>query len=109
MKNIAIYTDNEERGYVHYEEDTKEVLVSFSNEQIRRKIYKYLTTEREFILPASSEIGDYMKHITVPTENLGFFELSLCEMYHSIGVHVDWSDRGEKLAKSGNTKYIIVN
>lgn len=109
MIHIGIYTDEGKRGYVHYEPSTKEVVVDHPSSDIRTKVYKYLVTEREITLSASHEVGDYMKHKIVPKENIGFLELSLCEMYHTIGVHVDWTDKGERIVKSDTTTYHIIN
>lgn len=109
MIHIGIYTDDDKRGYVHYEPSTKEVVVDHPSSDVRTKVYKYLVTKREVTLSASNEIGDYVKHEIIPKDNQGFLELSLCEMYNNIGVHVDWTDKGERIVKSGATTYHIIN
>ncbi len=108
MISIGIYND-ESKGYIHYEPKTKEVVVSHPSSEVRTRVYKYLTNEREVKLSNSDKVGDFVLAKIVPTDNQGFLEISLCEMFHNIGVHVDWSDKGERVVKSGKVVYEIIN
>lgn len=109
MIHIGIYTDEGSRGYVHYEPSTKEVVVSHPSSDIRTKVYKFLTTEREVRVPMSDNMGDFQDFTIIPSDNQGYLEITLCEMYHRIGVHVDWTDKGENIVKSDKEVYYIIN
>lgn len=88
---VAIYVDDK-RGYVHYNPFTHKVMVTNPTDKIRWAVHRYLTTERDFHLPGSNEVGDRKIIQGIPTDSTGLLELSLCEMFHTIGVHVDWGD-----------------
>lgn len=112
--NIRVYTDTGKDGTVQYIEDTKEVLVSSETDNIRWAVYKYLTSKRDFTVPVDEKQGNFMTVSIVPSDDLGFFQLALCEMYGKIGIHVDWKQAhyssNKKLVKDldGSMSYKII-
>jgi len=88
----AIYTDKDNLGFVFYDENDHSVMVTHPDINIRRIVYSYLTKEKEFTVPASNNVGDSRIIVKKPCENVQFMEMGLCEMFHAIGVHVDWGN-----------------
>jgi len=83
------------RGYVDYNPYTREVLVSHEDSEVRRKVYRYLTTEQEFRVSGDpSLVGCFDNRRHIPTEASHWVELALCMLNHRTGVHVDWKDEG---------------
>jgi hypothetical protein len=88
---VCIYVD-ENRGYVHYNPFTHKVMVTNPVDKIRWAVYRYLTTKRNFDMPDGGREGSKEMIEAVPTDSTGLLELALCEMFHTIKVHVDWGD-----------------
>jgi hypothetical protein len=79
-------------GFVNYTPETKELIVEFPVANDKRNIIKYLTKKKKFKIPESQRIDDYRIDIMLPTENLMYMELALCELYTHTGVWVNWEE-----------------
>lgn len=78
-------------GFVYFDEGDHSVMVTHPHIEVRRRVYEYLNTPKEFRVPQSSEVGSMMLIIKKPNESVSLMEMALCEMYSTIGVHVDWN------------------
>lgn len=86
----AIYTDDLKYGFISYNENNKEILVTHPNKEIREKVRKYLQTPRQFSLPRSNTPGDKIRKTLCAVDSANKMDMALCEMYSRIGVHIDW-------------------
>lgn len=89
---VAIYTDKDNLGFVFYNENDHSVMVTHPDINIRRRVHSYLISVKEFTVPGSNNIGDRRLLVKKPCENVQLMEMGLCEMFHNIGVHVDWGN-----------------
>jgi len=78
------------KGTVKYDQINRKFTVDFPDVETTRKITKFLSTEREFMIPESARIDDYRVEKRLPSASLMHAELSLCNMYAEIGVYVLW-------------------
>ena len=94
-------------GWVSYDEICHQVMVTSKSEEMRMAVYNYLTTEHQFTMPKGKS---YEYVVEVPTETIYYLEMALCEMYHSIGIHVNWGKKIQELHDiEDSTKYNIIN
>jgi hypothetical protein len=91
VEEVKVFMAGVGRGKVIYRELTKEISVEFPSEPLRKAIYSYLHTKREFQIPESPGIDDFRIDEVFPYENQTYFELSMCTLWANTGVLVDWS------------------
>ncbi len=89
MYKVAIHY-NEKYGFAKYNPETRELLVTHPNPRVREKVYKYLTTTRSITQPADPKHGGIQLVRITPTDSVEDIDISLCEMFYNIGLHVDW-------------------
>ena len=89
---VSIYTDNDDRGYVNYNPFTREVIVQHPNQNIRKRVYRYLSSKQDIGISKGNEIGSVGITTVNPLDNSTTLQIVLCTMYNKISVHVDWSD-----------------
>lgn len=65
-------------------------MVSHPELEVRNRVRNYLNTEKGFRIPLTREVGSRALIYEKPNKSKQFMQMGLCEMYHSIGVHVDW-------------------
>lgn len=124
MLRIAIHY-NDKYGFVKYDPESQEVMVTHPNSKVREVVYKYFTTTRGFV----TEVGEVEEGSTgvtnlvyvSPVESVEYVEMALCEMFFSIGVHVDWNhehnqypdddtvEKSQVLSIFGDDEYQIIN
>lgn len=95
MKVAILHED--QYGWVYYDSLNKEVMVSHPNRAVRNTVRHYLNNARPFMFPSSNnleELGNRIAVEVVPTDNQGYLELALSEMFSNTGVRVDWG-KGE--------------
>ena len=79
-----------QKGFVKYNKETKEVSIDFPNESLASDIEEYLDTKRVFRIPESQKIDDFREDLVSPLDNETYFELAMCALWAETGVWVDW-------------------
>jgi len=89
-------------GFVDYDEDNKEVLVSHPNNDVRLAVKDYLTSPHRFIMSDYKEgiVGNRRIETKKPTESSHHLNMALCEMFFNTGVHVDWAHKNNILSRA---------
>lgn len=100
---IAIYVE-EGRGFVYYDPSTRDVMVTHPNMKVRQAVRKYLMTERPFIMSFSKKKGSRTIVYETANNSVHLMEMGLSEMFHNIGVHVDWGDKDNEGSSMGEYK-----
>lgn len=69
-------------GYIKYYFDGKKVQwsVHHPDDTIESELAEYFSTPREFRIPESQQIDDYRIDTALPTDDITYFELSLCTL-----------------------------
>jgi hypothetical protein len=90
---VAIYVKdkNEDTGFVYYNPSDKSVMVTHDDADVRKRVRQYLKATKQFVVPGSIHVGSRRILEAKPIESIEFMDMGLCEMFHSIGVHVDWN------------------
>jgi len=85
-------------GFVDYDEDNKEILVTHPDKEVRLTVKDYLTNPHMFIVPSGETgvVGDRVLVKAKPTESSRHLNMALSEMYFNTGVHVDWSHKDNR-------------
>jgi hypothetical protein len=86
---VAIHNDDA-KGFVHYNESTKEIVVEFPDGSVKKKVENYLHKRRAYKIPESQRIDDYRVDNEYPYTSKMYFELAMCTLYHNTNVWVDW-------------------
>jgi hypothetical protein len=75
-------------GYIEYYFDGRIVKwsVHHPDGSIKADLAEYFSTPREYRIPESQQIDDYRIDTALPTDNITYFELSLCTMWSSTSV-----------------------
>lgn len=109
MLKIAIHYDGK-YGFIKYDPESQEVLVTHPNSKVRDVVYKYLTTTRDFVTelekPGKNHTGTTGMIYVSPTDSAEYVEMALCEMFFNIGVHVDWNNEHNQYPEDDNEDII---
>jgi hypothetical protein len=79
-------------GVVHYDNESKQVVVDHEEVDVRKAVGKYLTTEREFLVPRSPDTMDDFDSVKAkPMDSMEYMELALSSLTGNVdGCWVDW-------------------
>ena len=69
-------------GHIEYHFDGTKVQwsVHHPDDTIKNELAEYFSTPREYRIPESQRIDDYRVDTALPTDDITYFELSLCTM-----------------------------
>ena len=94
MKELELSLPDEGGGTLRYEEVEPGGIVNYEVETESDKMASlldwYLSKERGFKIPESNEEDDYRTDVSIPTDGLTYFELSLNTLYAETGIRVNW-------------------
>lgn len=82
LKSTLVYNSNI-NGSVSYIIDSK-------SKELNGKVDDFLTKERMFRIPESQLEDDYRDDTALPTDEITYFELSLCVMESETDIKVIW-------------------
>lgn len=109
---VSIYTGRDKTkntGIVYYDEVDHSIMVTHSDIQVRRAVHEYLNTERDFTVPETDQIGSMMLLRKKPCDSISLMEMGLCEMYSTIGVHVNWNSPENVGGSTSSSKKTIAD
>lgn len=86
---------NGQRGIVEYTPETKELRVDHPDDDVKRKVTRYLRKERDFWIPESNRIDDYRVDKAKPIDGQTYMDLGLSSMWSETGVWVHWEEAEE--------------
>ena len=89
IMKVAIKFESK-KGFVHYNEQTKEITVELPDEVVKKKVENYLSTRRVFRIPESNRLDDFRENYAYPFENVTYFKLAMSTLYNNTNVWVDW-------------------
>jgi len=99
---------NGKSGTLLYDPHEKEVLVNHPDDNVRRAVHQYLTTERNFTVPASNDpnvSGSRMTITGTPVHHISLLDMALNELHSETGVRVNWGhddNKGGSLSGDAN-------
>lgn len=92
MTDIAYYAIHygvDEKGYIAYNKETKDVTVVLPDEAWQEKVLTYLNTDQE--IEKATDLDVYEKVTIDPLASLENLKLALTLMWERTDVQVDWS------------------
>jgi len=98
---VAIHHEGKE-GFVRYNKQNKELMVTHPNEAVRNTVRHYLTTERGFTTDIGGSndpsTGNRMIVYKTPNDNPDDLAQAMSEMHSNTGVHVNWGHEDNDLS-----------
>lgn len=82
-------TSDKGRGTVVYN-DSGIAEVTFSDEEQKHQIKRYLSTAQKFNIPQSQEIDDFDIVKAVPITDRCYYELAMSTLHAKYGIYVNW-------------------
>lgn len=92
MSNVAYYAIHygvDEKGYIAFNKDNKEMTVVLPDETWQKKVWDYLHTPQTIEKALSLDV--YETVMLDPSESLENLKLALTVMWERTDVQVDWS------------------
>ena len=89
MFKVAIHYGADDRGYVAYDTETKELSVSLSNQEWADKVSAFL--KQDHSIAHAMGLDTYQDLDIDPLESLGNLKLALTRLWEATEVQVDWS------------------
>lgn len=89
MFKVAIHYGADDRGYVAYDTETKELSVSLPNQEWADKVSAFLTQDHS--IAHAMGLDTYQELDIDPLESLGNLKLALTRLWEATEVQVDWS------------------
>lgn len=89
MFKVAIHYGADDRGYVAYDTETKELSVSLSNQEGADKVSAFL--KQDHSIAHAMGLDTYQELDIDPLESLGNLKLALTRLWEATEVQVDWS------------------
>lgn len=89
MFKVAIHYGADDRGYVAYDTETKELSVSLPNQEWADKVSAFL--EQDHSIAHAMGLDTYQELDIDPLESLGNLKLALTRLWEATEVQVDWS------------------
>ena len=80
-------------GTLSYNVNTKEVVIDFPKEDIKKQAELYFTQTHTIRKPV--DLREFIDVEVVPTRSLEEFKLSLLDLYNQTSLRVDWSVTGD--------------
>lgn len=89
MFKVAIHYGADDRGYVAYDTETKELSVSLPNQEWADKVSAFL--KQDHSIAHAMGLDTYQELDINPLESLGNLKLALTRLWEATEVQVDWS------------------
>lgn len=89
MFKVAIHYGADDRGYVAYDTETKELSVSLPNQEWTDKVSAFL--KQDHSIAHAMGLDTYQELDIDPLESLGNLKLALTRLWEATEVQVDWS------------------
>ncbi len=89
MFKVAIHYGVDDRGYVAYDTETKELSVSLPNQEWADKVSAFL--KQDHSIAHAMGLDTYQELDIDPLESLGNLKLALTRLWEATEVQVDWS------------------
>ena len=89
MFKVAIHYGADDRGYVAYDTETKELSVSLPNQEWADKVSAFL--KQDHSIAHAMGLDTYQELDIDPLECLGNLKLALTRLWEATEVQVDWS------------------
>ena len=89
MFKVAIHYGADDRGYVAYDTETKELSVSLPNQDWADKVSAFL--KQDHSIAHAMGLDTYQELDIDPLESLGNLKLALTRLWEATEVQVDWS------------------
>ena len=89
MFKVAIHYGADDRGYVAYDTETKELSVSLPNQEWAVKVSAFLKQDPS--IAHAMGLDTYQELDIDPLESLGNLKLALTRLWEATEVQVDWS------------------
>ncbi len=89
MFKVAIHYGADDRGYVAYDTETKELSVSLPNQEWADKVSAFL--KQDHSIAHAMGLDTYQELDVDPLESLGNLKLALTRLWEATEVQVDWS------------------
>lgn len=89
MFKVAIHYGADDRGYVAYDTETKELSVSLPNQEWADKVSAFL--KQDHSIAHAMGLDTYQELDIDPLESLGNLKLALTRLWETTEVQVDWS------------------
>lgn len=89
MFKVAIHYGADDRGYVAYDTETKELFVSLPNQEWADKVSAFL--KQDHSIAHAMGLDTYQELDIDPLESLGNLKLALTRLWEATEVQVDWS------------------
>lgn len=89
MFKVAIHYGADDRGYVAYDTETKELSVSLPNQEWADKVSAFL--KQDHSIAHAMGLDSYQELDIDPLESLGNLKLALTRLWEATEVQVDWS------------------
>ncbi|MBS5936306.1 MAG: hypothetical protein KIA66_04900 [Veillonella sp.] len=89
MFKVAIHYGADDRGYVAYDTETKELSVSLPNQEWADKVSAFL--KQDHSIAHAMGLDTYQELDIDPLESLGNLKLALTRLWEATEVQVDWS------------------
>lgn len=72
-------------------------MITHPDRSIRKRVSNYLSSNKDFRVPMTKQRGSFVIVESKSTESPAFLLMGLSEMFHAIGVRVDWNDKDNYL------------
>lgn len=89
MFKVAIHYGADDRGYVAYDTETKELSVFLPNQEWADKVSAFL--KQDHSIAHAMGLDTYQELDIDPLESLGNLKLALTRLWEATEVQVDWS------------------
>lgn len=89
MFKVAIHYGADDRGYVAYDTETKDLSVSLPNQEWADKVSAFL--KQDHSIAHAMGLDTYQELDIDPLESLGNLKLALTRLWEATEVQVDWS------------------
>lgn len=89
MFKVAVHYGADDRGYVAYDTETKELSVSLPNQEWADKVSAFL--KQDHSIAHAMGLDTYQELDIDPLESLGNLKLALTRLWEATEVQVDWS------------------
>lgn len=89
MFKVAIHYGADDRGYVAYDTETKELSVSLPNQEWADKVSAFL--KQDHSIAHAMGLDTYQELDIDPLKSLGNLKLALTRLWEATEVQVDWS------------------
>lgn len=89
MFKVAIHYGADDRGYVAYDTETKELSVSLPNQEWADKVSAFL--KQDHSIAHAMGLDTYQELDIDPLESLDNLKLALTRLWEATEVQVDWS------------------